>query len=74
MIKKPAYEDYDIIIGDRLIPKHVTIEALEALGATLNFIQFWIKMLDENYDARRVAYIRVRTDKKLTCTLVIRNF
>ena len=26
------------------------------MGATLNFIEIWFKLLDENYDARRVAY------------------
>ena len=32
-----------------LIPKHVTIEALKALGATLNYIEIWLKLLEENY-------------------------
>ena len=27
------------------------------MGATINFIDIWIKLLEENYDARRVAYI-----------------
>ena len=27
------------------------------MGATLNFIEIWIKLLDKNYDARRIAYI-----------------
>ena len=36
--KQPSYEDEEISIGDRLIPKHVTTESLEALGATLNFV------------------------------------
>ena len=35
----------------------MTTEALEALGATLNFIYIWLKLLEENYDASRVAYI-----------------
>ena len=34
----------------------MTTEALEALGGTLNIIEIWIKLLDNNYDARRVAY------------------
>ena len=34
----------------------MTTEALEALGATFNFIVIWLKMFDENYNARRVAY------------------
>ena len=44
-------------IGDILIPKYVTVEVLEALGSTLNFIEIWIKLLDKNYDARCAAYI-----------------
>ena len=36
--KQPSYEDDESSIGDMLIPKHVTIESLEALGATLNYI------------------------------------
>ena len=39
----------------------MTTEALEELGDTMNFIDIWIKMLEDNYDARRVAYI---TDMK----------
>ena len=27
------------------------------MGATLNFIDIWLKLLENNYDARRVAYI-----------------
>ena len=57
IIKEPAYDDDDeSSIGYRLIPKHVTQEALESLGDTLNFIEIWIKLLDENYGARRLAY------------------
>ena len=36
--KQSVYEYEESSIGDRLIPKHVTKEALDALGATLNFI------------------------------------
>ena len=36
--KQPAYEYEESSILDRLIPKHVTTESLEALGATLNFV------------------------------------
>ena len=56
IIKKPAYEYDESSIGDRLKPRHVILEALEALGATLNFIEIRFKMLDENYDAKCVAY------------------
>ena len=33
--KLPAYEDDGISIRDRLIPKNVTTESLEALGANI---------------------------------------
>ena len=55
-LKKPAGEYDESGIGDRLIPKHVTIEALYSMGDTLNLIENWIKILDNNYDARRVSY------------------
>ena len=57
--KQPAHEDEDISIGDRLIPKNAKIKLFEALGATLNFIDIWLKLLYKNYEARRVAYITV---------------
>ena len=39
--KKPSYEDEESSIGYKPIPKNKTTEALEALGANLNFIGFW---------------------------------
>ena len=33
--KQLAYEYEESVIGDRIIPKHVTTEALESLGAIL---------------------------------------
>ena len=54
--KQPAYEYEEISIGNRLITKHVTTESLEALGSTFNFVDIWLKLSDENYDARREAY------------------
>ena len=53
--KQPAYEYDEKIIGDRLMPKNMTIEGLEAFGATFNLIEIWLKLLDENYDAIRVT-------------------
>ena len=35
----------------------MTTEALEALGDTYNFIDIWLQLLEENYDARRAEYI-----------------
>ena len=54
---QPNYEDYEISIGDRSIPKDATKKELKALSATLNFIDIWIKLFVENYEARCVAYI-----------------
>ena len=70
--KLPDYEYDEINIGDRLIPKHSTTEALEALGATLNFIDICLKMLEDNYDARHVAYITARKDifKQIPLTMI----
>ena len=44
-------------IGDRAIPDDSTIKTLQALGATINFIDIWLKLLRENFDARCEAYI-----------------
>ena len=60
--KLPAYEYDERNIGDRLIPKHVTTEALDSLDATINFIIVWIKLFKDNYDARLVAYITSMKD------------
>ena len=54
--KQHYYEDEAISIGNRLIPKHVTTEALEVLGSTFNSIEIWLKVLDKTYDARRESY------------------
>ena len=54
--KQPTYEYYEIIIVHSIIPKHLTTETLEALGATFIFINISIKRLGNNYDAIRVAY------------------
>ena len=54
---QPNYEDDEIIIDDREIPNDATIKKLEALGATFNFIDIWLKFLRENYCARSESYI-----------------
>ena len=51
------YKDYESSIGDRAIPDDATIKTLEELGATINFIGIWLKLLRENFDARCEAYI-----------------
>ena len=54
--KQPDYEYEERSIGDRLIHKHVTTEVLEALGAIINFIEIWIKLLEYNYEVRCGMY------------------
>ena len=44
-------------IGDIEIPNDATIKTLEALGATFNFIDIWLKLLRENYCAQSESYI-----------------
>ena len=51
-----AYEDDENSIGDSLKHKHVTTEALEALGDTLNFIEMWLKLVEDNYEIRCAMY------------------
>ena len=38
------------------IPKNSKIEALKALGGTLNFIDFWLKMFYHNYEEGSMIY------------------
>ena len=54
---QPDYEDDERSIGYSLIPKFLTTEALWSLGDTLYFIDIWLKLLEDNYVARHVAYI-----------------
>ena len=54
--KQLSYEYDESSIGDKIIPKHVTTGALEALSDTFNFIKFWLKQLEDNYDTRRLVY------------------
>ena len=68
---QPDHEDDENSIGDRSIPKDVTTKVIKALGATLNFIDIWIKLFLENYDARCVAYINAMKEmfKKIPQTM-----
>ena len=54
---QPDYEDDVSSIGDRAIPNDATIKILEALGATFNFIDIWLKLLRGNYCARSESCI-----------------
>ena len=50
------YKYDEISIGDRAISDDAAIKTLEALGATINFIDIWLKLLRENVYARCEAY------------------
>ena len=54
--KQPACEYDEMFLGDRLLPKNVSTEELEALCATLNFIDIWLKLLEENDEIRSGMY------------------
>ena len=40
-----------------VIPDNATTKTSEALGATINFIDIWLKLFRENFNARCYAYI-----------------
>ena len=50
--QQPIYVDYARSSGGIAIPNIVTKSALKSLGATLNFIHFWIKYFQHNYQER----------------------
>ena len=39
------YQEDDISIGDKVIPKDATVNALQSLGAAFNFIDIWLHTL-----------------------------
>ena len=54
------YDESSIV--DRSIPDNVTTKALEALGATINFIDIWLKLFLRKFNARCDAYINAMKD------------
>ena len=68
---QPAYKDDEISIGDRSITKNSTTKALKSLGDNINFIDIQLKLFDESYDARCVAYITAMKEmfKKIPQTM-----
>ena len=40
------YKDDESSIGDRAIPDDAKIKTLEALSATINFIDIWLKLIN----------------------------
>ena len=54
---QPNDEDDEISLGDRSITKYATTKSLTALGDTLNFIDIWLKLFPENYNAICDSYV-----------------
>ena len=54
---QPDYEYDESSLGDSSIPKDSTTKALIALGATINFIDTWLKLFLDNYNAICDAYV-----------------
>ena len=51
-IKKTSYF-YDVISsGDKLIPSNSTTESLYLIGTNFDFIGFWLKCFDKNYQSQ----------------------
>ena len=50
------YQDDEISLGDRLIPKDATVKALKSLGATFNFVDIWLHNFRQNYFERKESY------------------
>ena len=53
---QPTYVDYASSFGGRTIPKDKTTAVLESLGATLKFIDLWIKLFYNNDEVRSKMY------------------
>ena len=80
---QPDYEYDESSLGDRSIPKYATPKELTALGATINFIDIWLKLFLENYSARCDAYanamiemfkqIHLTMKKALTSKQIVRK-
>ena len=47
------YQDDEISLGDRVIPKDATVKALKSLGVTFNFTDIWLHNFIKNYFERK---------------------
>ena len=70
--QQPAYEYEESILGYMLVPKNATTEASEALGDAINFIDIWLKLLENNYEIISGIYNKSMKDtfKKITLTMI----
>ena len=51
-----SYVDDGTSGGGKEIPQNSTIEELDSLGATFDFIDFWLRCFDQKYQARSNTY------------------
>ena len=54
--QQPTYVDDTISGGGWVIPENATTEALQSLGATLNFIYCWRQKFQNNYQVILIMY------------------
>ena len=54
--QQPIYFDGESSVVGKSIPKNTTIEAFEALGSTLNYIDCCLKLFHRNYEERHVMH------------------
>ena len=50
------YQDDEISLDDRVIPKDATVKALLSLGATFNFIDIWLHTFIKTYFEQKESY------------------
>ena len=50
------YQEDDISIGDKVIPKNATVDALHSLGATFIFIDIWLHTLIKIFFVQKHSY------------------
>ena len=70
---QPDCEDDECSIGDGSILIDATPKALEALGATINFINIWLKLFLKNYNARFDTYINAMKEMFKQTSLTIKK-
>ena len=56
------YQDDEISLGDKVIPKDATIKALKSLGATFNFIDIWLHTFIKKYFEQKESYAAAMVD------------
>ena len=55
--QQPSSVDDGRICGGNVLPSNSTTESLASLGATINFIDFWLKWFYHNYLSQSNMYI-----------------